>query len=106
MKNFKKGDEVLCIDDSDLLWKDLEAGKHYTISRVDYDNYADAKTGKQIVVLFLVEVDKSQPFNSARFIKPNTDSLSKQLAEEFIEQDAQQKEIDVPERVFSTTEDF
>ena len=80
---FKAGDEVICIDDTDLSEKELKKGDEYTISTVDSKGYKCAYTGKHITVLILIGFP-NDPFHSNRFRKKQknrfTNKLTKKLA--------------------------
>ena len=98
--NFKVGDKVVCIDPVG----NLKKGQVYTVKRFEYFH------GEQIIDIgeksyvsgVLGEISW---YTAKRFRKLSNNSLSRELAEEFIENDKKVKEQEY-EKVLTLSEEF
>ena len=91
--SFKVGDKVVCFDATNQLRGGLIRGDFYTVTKIGQRG--------GIKIIGLPKYHWAWRF---RKIQP-TNALSKELAEDFIEQDSKVREQEV-ERVFSLTESF
>lgn len=97
----KVGDKVICIDDSIgtvVPIRPLKKGDVYTLS------YVGKRVDGRVMVL-IKEVDTMGRCYGSRFRKVKPKSITKQLAESFIEEDSKVREQE-HEKVFSLTREF
>ena len=99
----KAGDRLLCIKKG--AWTYVLSGEIYPYKSPKYGEIVTIKSINYRGSLFLVGYQ--HPHVPRHFIplQPSTNALSKELAEDFIEQDTKVREQEV-ERVFSLTESF
>lgn len=115
MNNFKIGDKVVCIYSFND-WGHINHETFTSIPEKDATYKIDGFNPEHSSFVYLEGFNKKysdggimkrECFHRNAFRKVlSQPNLSKALAEEFIKQDSEVKEIDVPERVFSLTEDF